>query len=383
MLRSALTFACLACASYGLGGRASAQGKLDPLTSLARMLLAVDAEHPSMTNAAACFLPGRPAPSRTRTHRLTRSDVLGKTAAATLAAAAGSLASSTQATAIPPPELLAKAPDFPGAVKEPSVLYTPPSIKGTSTAQQIALAKYLKKIGAKFYGTYWCPFCNEQRQMFGAGGVRQLPYVECAEDGYQSATSECRAKAEVRAYPTWEVKGKFYNGLKTLQDLQAISGFDSSVKFPEYVRPGAKPRPPPPPGGYKPPAVAVASTSTQLALAKHLKSSGAKFYGTYWCRYCDGQRQNFGAEATKLLPYVECASDGYQSARATCDGKQVNSFPTWEIGGSLYAGMQSLEELAKLSGFNDPKFSLATSTEAGLGAQCDDCVVGGGDKKKI
>ena len=60
---------------------------------------------------------------------------------------------------------------------EPAVKYTPPSIKGLSTPEQIALAEHLKAKGAKFYGAYWCSFCFKQRNMFGAGGSRALPYA--------------------------------------------------------------------------------------------------------------------------------------------------------------------------------------------------------------
>mmetsp|Transcript_73915 Transcript_73915/g.196744 ORF Transcript_73915/g.196744 Transcript_73915/m.196744 type:complete len:235 (-) Transcript_73915:112-816(-) len=185
--------------------------------------------------------------------------------------------------------------------------------------------------------------------MFGAGGSRALPYVECAEGGYQRQT----CPSQVTGYPTWEIEGKFYGGMRTLRDLQAISGFDASVQFPEYVPPPPPPRPPPPPGGFKPPAVKEASTAEQLALAKHLQASGAKFYGAYWCRYCGVQRTLFGAEGTAALPYVECSPDGYQSAAAVCKTKsEVDGYPTWEIGGKFYGGYKSLEELSRLSGFN-------------------------------
>ena len=88
---------------------------------------------------------------------------------------------------------------------------------------------------------------------------------------------------EVDGYPTWQIKGKFYSGMKTLQELQALSGFDPSVTFPEYVAPPPPPRPTPPLGGFKPPPVTSTSTPLALALAKHLKASGATFYGAHWC----------------------------------------------------------------------------------------------------
>lgn len=261
--------------------------------------------------------------------------------------------------------MLAQAPEAPGTLKgqAPAVLYTPPGVRGASTPEQVALAEHLSKRGAKFYGAYWCSFCLRQRQMFGAGASRALPYVECASDGYQSASATCRSKAQVTGYPTWEIDGRFYSGLQSLQALQRISGFDSSVTFPEYVPPAPPPPPPAPPGGFKPPSVQSTSSAQQLALARHLKSTGAKFYGAHWCRFCNLQRGSFGAEAAAALPYVECASDGYQSASDACRSKQVTGYPTWEIGGRFYGGLQSIDELARLSGFVSGGLATALGTE--------------------
>lgn len=204
---------------------------------------------------------------------LTRGALLRQAAAATATTAA-----SGAALAVPPMEMLEKAQAEQAA---PAVLYTPPSIKGLSSPEQIALAEHLKKTGAAFYGAYWCSFCLQQRSMFGAGGSRKLPYVECAPDGYQSSSALCRSKPDVRGYPTWEIGGKYYGGLRSLSELQALSGFDASVKFAEYVPPPPPPRPPPPPGGYRPPVVSTTSSAYQLALAQHLKKSGATFYGAH------------------------------------------------------------------------------------------------------
>ena len=142
--------------------------------------------------------------------QFTRTAVL-RSAAAT---AAGALAAASQAA--PPPEMLLREAAAQAAANEPKVLYTPPSVKGVSTPDELALAQYLKKKGAKFYGAYWCPFCTRQRAMFGAAGVRALPYVECASDGYGAQ----RCPPQVTGFPTWEIDGQFYSGLKTLTQLQ-------------------------------------------------------------------------------------------------------------------------------------------------------------------
>ena len=271
------------------------------------------------------------------------------------AAALSAFAAVPPLSAIPPPEMIAAAQKQAAAgPPPPQVLYTPPSIKGLSSPDQIALAEHLKKTGAKMYGAYWCSFCLRQRQMFGAGGSRNLPYVECAADGYQSATATCRSSGQVTGYPTWEINGKFYGGMRTLRDLQELSGFDPTVTFPEYVPPPPPPKPKPPPGGFKAPPIETVSGAKEVALARHLKETNAQFFGAYWCGYCNKQRQLFGAEATKALPYIECAADGYQSDSKSCAGK-VQAYPTWQINGQFYGGMKSLDELARLSGFVEKK----------------------------
>ena len=206
---------------------------------------------------------------------------LTRTAVLRSAAAAAAEAVAAAALAVPPPEMLLKeAAAQVAAADAPQVLFTPPSVKGASTPEQLALAQHLKKRGAKFYGAYWCPFCTRQRTMFGAGGVRALPYVECAPDGFGAQ----RCPSEVSGYPAWEIDGKFYSGMKTLPQLQSLSGFDAAVVFP--APPPPPPAPAAPPGGFKLPAVAEPSTPELVRLATHLKQSGAVFYGAYWCKYC-------------------------------------------------------------------------------------------------
>ena len=106
---------------------------------------------------------------------------------------------------------------------------------------------------------------------------------------------------------------------------------------------------------YKPPSIKTRSTARELKLAKHLKASGATMcarclpplpswlpaaylpaaaravfctqqpwhtppshytprhpltprrYGAYWCSHCNDQKVAFGAEAARMLRYVECA----------------------------------------------------------------------------
>ena len=41
------------------------------------------------------------------------------------------------------------------------------NITTSSGESEIALTQHLKQVGAKMYGAFWCPHCQEQKQLFG------------------------------------------------------------------------------------------------------------------------------------------------------------------------------------------------------------------------
>ena len=87
------------------------------------------------------------------------------------------------------------------------------------------------------------------------------------------------------------------------------------------------------------------------ALAIHLRDSGARFYGAYWCPSCQRQKELFEASAERL-PYVECTPNGRNGARSfACTANDVQDYPTWIINGRRYTGVLPADELARLSGF--------------------------------
>jgi glutaredoxin len=94
----------------------------------------------------------------------------------------------------------------------------------TSSANEIALAKHLRKIGAKLYTAYWCPHCHSQKQRFGKQAVETLVVIECDQRGITPQTQLCQDK-RVRAYPTWEINGKMYAGSHSLETLAELSGY--------------------------------------------------------------------------------------------------------------------------------------------------------------
>jgi glutaredoxin len=99
-----------------------------------------------------------------------------------------------------------------------------PTVTTTSSANEIALAKHLRKIGAKLYTAYWCPHCHHQKQRFGKEAVKHLEVVECDQRGVDPQTQLCRDK-KVRAYPTWEINGKLYPGNHSLESIANFSKY--------------------------------------------------------------------------------------------------------------------------------------------------------------
>lgn len=113
-------------------------------------------------------------------------------------------------------------------------------------------------------------------------------------------------------------------------------------------------------------SIQVSNTSSpaEIELAKHLKNSGAKMYGAYWCGHCHTQKELFGKEAVAELPYVECDPDGKNSQPELCaevaqksqqQTGQPFGYPTWQVNGQFYSGTQSLTDLARVSGYKGPQ----------------------------
>jgi uncharacterized membrane protein len=87
-----------------------------------------------------------------------------------------------------------------------------------------ALASHLERSGAKFYGAFWCPTCQEQKRLFGPSAKR-LPYVECSPDGKKGLLVRACVDAEVKGYPTWVIRGRHYQQLLSPEELARYSRF--------------------------------------------------------------------------------------------------------------------------------------------------------------
>lgn len=103
-------------------------------------------------------------------------------------------------------------------------------ITTASGESEIALAKHLSQIGAKFYGAFWCPHCHDQKQLFGQEAAQFVPYVECSTPDRRDQTPDCKAQ-NLESYPTWIINGQTFRGTQTLEQLAQISGYSGSQNF--------------------------------------------------------------------------------------------------------------------------------------------------------
>ena len=109
-----------------------------------------------------------------------------------------------------------------------------PPIRSESLPDQVALATHLQKMKARVYGAYWCPHCHTQQEIFGKEASTILTYIECDPRGKDAQPDLCKA-SNIKAYPTWEIRGKYYTGMQSLEKLAILSGYKGSRNFQEQV----------------------------------------------------------------------------------------------------------------------------------------------------
>ena len=88
-----------------------------------------------------------------------------------------------------------------------------------------ALAAHLHDSGARFYGAYWCPACQEQKELFTAS-VERLPYIECTPQGRGGPRAVDCLTRNIEQYPTWIIDGQRHTGVVSVERLGRLSNFD-------------------------------------------------------------------------------------------------------------------------------------------------------------
>ena len=117
------------------------------------------------------------------------------------------------------------------AVNRPAVVTAknaPIPVTTISNPSTLALAEKLTASGAVMYSAYWCPHCHEQKELFGKEATARLKVIECAPDGQNSQAELCQQK-KIEGYPTWEINGQLDSGVKPLQKLANLVGFNGLV----------------------------------------------------------------------------------------------------------------------------------------------------------
>ena len=90
----------------------------------------------------------------------------------------------------------------------------------------------------------------------------------------------------------------------------------------------------------------VVAPSKLDGFAQCITSSGAEFYGAYWCSHCKEQKDDFGSSA-QYLPYIECSNTD-NTQKQVCIDKKIEGYPTWTFKDeSRLSGRLSLETLAE------------------------------------
>jgi hypothetical protein len=79
--------------------------------------------------------------------------------------------------------------------------------------------------GVKMYGAWWCPHCQEQKEMFGAS-FEYAPYVECGIKGDPHGQAQVCKDQNVTHYPTWQFPptGERVERVFSLQELSDRTG---------------------------------------------------------------------------------------------------------------------------------------------------------------
>jgi hypothetical protein len=80
--------------------------------------------------------------------------------------------------------------------------------------------------------------------------------------------------------------------------------------------------------------------------AQCIKSSGAEFYGAFWCKHCQDQKAEFGS-SKQYLPHIECSNPD-NTQKQVCIDKKIEGYPTWIFkDGSQISSKLSFEVLSE------------------------------------
>lgn len=114
------------------------------------------------------------------------------------------------------------------------VLLTACTPKNTTPDSELeSVAQWITQSGAKMYGAWWCPHCQDQKKKFGEAAFKRIDYIECAKPD-RSQTSVCQS-AKIESYPTWEFgDGTRITRVMTIEELKEKTGYtETPIAGPE------------------------------------------------------------------------------------------------------------------------------------------------------
>ncbi len=92
-----------------------------------------------------------------------------------------------------------------------------------SSGNYDTFAQCLTDAGAKMYGAYWCPHCQDQKDLFGSSW-NNINYIECSLPNRAGQTIEC-INDKITSYPTWEfANGDRIEGVLSFEELGELTG---------------------------------------------------------------------------------------------------------------------------------------------------------------
>jgi len=96
-------------------------------------------------------------------------------------------------------------------------------VRHRQTSRLDAFSRCLGEKGAKMYGAFWCPHCQDQKELFGSS-FQYAPYVECGIKGSRATAQVC-TDANIKHYPTWVfADGTRVEGAHPLDFLSQTTG---------------------------------------------------------------------------------------------------------------------------------------------------------------
>lgn len=105
------------------------------------------------------------------------------------------------------------------------LVFASPTVGGGSsrTGKLDEFARCLTEKKVVMYGSFLCPHCQEQKEMFGDSWP-YVQYIECSMPGSRQMTSACAA-AKIQHVPTWMfADGQRREGKLPLKELSDRTG---------------------------------------------------------------------------------------------------------------------------------------------------------------